>query len=54
MSVLKKLLILSCLIGFALPAHASFGMTDVGSWTVFNEAEDDKKTGEEEEEPDCE
>lgn len=56
MGILKKLLILSCLIGFCTPAIASFGKADTGSCPVFNEAEDGKgdKKGGEDEEPDCE
>jgi hypothetical protein len=57
MGILKKLLILSCLIGFNSAAFASFSQSDFGTCTVFNEAEgekgDDKKEGEDEE-PDCE
>ena len=55
MQLLNKIVFLLLAIGFYSPAFAAVDSFEPTSCSVFSEAEDgDKKTEEEEEEPDCE
>lgn len=55
MKLLNKIVILLLAIGFYSPAFAAVDSFEPTTCSVFSEAEgDDKKTEEEEEEPDCE
>ena len=53
MQLLNKIVFLLLAIGFYSPAFAAVDSFEPTSCSVFSEAED-KKTEEEEEEPDCE